>query len=797
MFESGDVVEIPFLLTRDIVIFPHMVVPLYVGRDKSVAAIEHALKSDSIIFCLTQIDPVKEHPKSTDLYKIGTICKIAQLIKLPDSTYKILVEGVCRATRESISQQGAYIRGKCTAHTENMEEEEESQHLVKTLYKRFDKFAAYSESISSDILVSLRNVQEPGRLCDLITLNLSINTDLKQTILETLPVPERVERVVGLLHQEVEWMKIDQRIHNRVKQRISKEQERYYKHQKLKAIQEELGDNDLESGLAEADAFMLKIEELKLAKEVKEKAVSEAQKLKMMAPMSAEATVVRTYLEWLMDIPWHKENKIEKDMKKSKAMLDKDHYGLEKIKERILENLAVQQRVKKLKGPVLCLVGPPGVGKTSLGKSIAQSVGRAFVRISLGGVRDESEIRGHRKTYIGAMPGRIIKAMKRAKVINPLIMLDEVDKMGMDSRGDPASALLEVLDPEQNKFFSDHYLEVDYDLSNVLFIATANSMEIPEPLLDRMEIIRIPGYTENEKLHIATEHLLPKVKKRNGIKKNELQIGRSAFTEIIRSYTRESGVRGLEKELDKIARKVVRNNTERKKQTMSKVAKNGLRKYLGVARYEYGMANKTNQIGLIRGLAWTSVGGELLTIEALVYPGKGDIVYTGSLGDVMKESIKAAFSIVKSQASQYNIGSEDFKKIDIHVHVPEGATPKDGPSAGIGMCAVMLSAIANIPIKASIALTGEVTLAGKVLAIGGLKEKLLAALRGEIVDVIIPYDNKKDIEELPEEVKKGLNIHLVKNIKEVFPLVFELEGLHTMPHTHTGQMRDASQPRIS
>ena len=773
MFDNGEIIDIPYLFLRDIVVFPHMVVPLYVGREKSIAAVEKALKLDNIIFCVTQRDEDKEEANESDIHSMGTIAKIPQVIKLPDGSYKILVEGVSRAKVEKIKRSDTCFYGSCEVFTENMDDEQQHINLVRALYKRFEQFSNYSDSVNKDVLLALSNVHEPGRLCDLITLNLSIGVHKKQAILDTVSVTDRVEKVITYLHEEVEWMKIDQRIHNRVRLRISRDQEKYYKHQKLKAIQEELGDGDIETlGVQEHEALQNKIYEKRLPTDVHDKAMSEVNKLKMMAPMSAEATVIRMFLEWILELPWNERAKLQKDLTKSKKILDQDHYGLEKVKDRIMENLAVQTRVGKLKGPVICLVGPPGVGKTSLGRSIADALGRPFVRISLGGVRDESEIRGHRKTYIGAMPGRLIKAMKRAKVTNPLIMLDEIDKMGMDYRGDPASALLEVLDPEQNKNFSDHYLEVEYDLSNVLFITTANSMEIPVPLLDRMEIIRIPGYTENEKVRIAKKYLIPTNFKKNGVKKDEINMSDGAIAEIIRRYSKEAGVRDLDRKIDKITRKVIHANMQKKNTKSTTVTKQSLKRYLGVPPYDYGVINKQDKVGLIRGLAWTSVGGELLTIEALTYPGKGGITYTGSLGDVMKESISTAYSLVKARANQYNVGNDLFKKIDVHVHVPEGATPKDGPSAGIGMCAVVLSALAKLPIRADVALTGEVTLGGDVLAIGGLKEKLLAALRGEIHTVIIPYENTKDIEELPSEVKKGIKIHAVKTIDEVFAIIF-------------------------
>ena len=769
MSGSEDVNLIPLLTLRDIVVFPHMVIPLFVGRKTSKRVIEAAVERDSDIFCVTQRDEAKEHPRAEDLHEMGTIAKIPQIIKLPDGCYKILVEGISRGRMRAINDDDICRRALVSAYPEDIDEK---PALSKVVMSRFTEYAELTETISSDLVNALSTIGHTGRLCDLIAVNLSIDSARKQEILSIVKIEKRVEKLIMILQQEIEWMQIDQRIHSRVKKSISKDQENYFKNQKLRAIQQELGDEDLESGLLEAEKLKQRVEKLGLSADSKEKILAEVNRLKLMPPMSAEATVIRSYIDWVLDLPWKKKVKLNADLSKAKKTLDTDHYGLNEVKERIIESIAVNNRVKAMKGPILCLVGPPGVGKTSLGRSIAKSTGRPFVRISLGGVRDESEIRGHRKTYIGAMPGRIIKAMKKAKVTNPLILLDEVDKMGSDFRGDPSAALLEVLDPEQNAKFSDHYLEIDYDLSDVLFLTTANSLNIPLPLLDRMEIIRIAGYTEREKTHIATEHLLKKNFQNNGLKNNELILSPEMIKQVIQLYTREAGVRELDRCMDKICRKVVTQlSAKSKKMTSMKLTARSLQKYLGVPKYKHGQKNDADRIGEIQGLAWTSVGGELLTIEAVVYPGKGKIVYTGSLGDVMKESIQTAISLVKTESETHGIPDDFFEKHDVHVHVPEGATPKDGPSAGIGMTAVILSAVTKKKLKADVALTGEVTLAGNVLAIGGLKEKLLAALRSDISTVIIPEENRKDLIDMPNEVKRGLDVKLVKKMSEVFPWV--------------------------
>jgi ATP-dependent Lon protease len=772
MDPSEDVNLFPLLPLRDIVVFPHMVLPLFVGRKSSKRVIETAIERDCEIFCVAQKDAGKEYPRIDDLHEMGTVAKIPQIIKLPDGCYKILVEGVSRAKLCGINDDDVCKRALVSIQPEKALIDDST--LTKVVMNRFADYAKHTESISPEVVAALKSISHTGRLCDLITINLPIDPERKQEILDVVDVETRVERIVTILQQEIEWMQIDQRIHSRVKKSISKDQENYFKSQKLKAIQQELGDDDLESGVVEAEKLKEKVELLGLPADSKEKVLAEINRLRLMPPMSAESTVIRSYIEWVTELPWKKKVKPNTNLKKAQDALDSDHFGLKAVKERIIESIAVSHRVTKMKGPILCLVGPPGVGKTSLGRSIADATGRPFVRISLGGVRDESEIRGHRKTYIGAMPGRIIKAMKKAKVTNPLIMLDEIDKMGSDFRGDPGAALLEVLDPEQNSKFSDHYLEIDYNLSDVLFITTANSLDIPLPLLDRMEIIRIAGYTEQEKLNIAENYLLHKNYDNNGLKPSELTISPAVLRRVIQFYTREAGVRELDRNINKICRKVVKQlaDSAKKKQSAVTVTKKSLAKYLGVPPYKYGEKANDDAVGKIQGLAWTAVGGDLLTIEALIYPGKGKYVYTGSLGDVMKESIKTALSIVKKQSATHHIPDNFFDKHDIHVHVPEGATPKDGPSAGIGMTAVILSAVTGKKIRSDIALTGEVTLCGDVLAIGGLKEKLLAALRGQIKTVIIPEQNKKDLDDMPTEVLKGLEIQTVSRIESVFPAVF-------------------------
>ncbi len=770
----------PVLPLRDTVMFPFMVVPLFVGRKKTIAALDYAQENSQEIFLVAQKDPEVEVPTKKDLYTYGCTAKILQILKIPGGTVKILVEGRSRAKMETFSSRGNFYSATLSCdHEEDDINENKAEPLLRSLSHDFDEYTNYCDIITSDMLMSLRGLEDPGRFADAIAMHLPLSVEDKQVVLEEVEVPIRVEILLGFLQREIEWSKVEKKIQDKVKDQIKNDQTKYYNLKKLEAFKKELSDDGEFADLDELDDLEDKLLALDLNAEVKEKVFSELNKLKQMAPMSAEANVIRGYLDWIIDIPWNKVSPCDYTIKQAEKVLNSDHYGLEEVKERILEFMAVQAKVKKVKGPILCLVGPPGVGKTSLGKSIADAMGRNFVRISLGGVRDESEIRGHRKTYIGAMPGRIIKAMKRAKVSNPLILLDEIDKMGMDFRGDPASALLEVLDPEQNTMFNDHYLEVDYDLSNVLFITTANSLNMQPALLDRLEIIRISGYTEIEKNHIAKNFLWQKNASLVGLKSNQAKISEGAITDIVRYYTREAGVRSLERSLAKICRKVVKETLINKKKKNFNIISRSLDKYLGVRQYKYGTVDDSSQIGIVRGMAWTEVGGELLTIEVVSLPGKGKNLFTGRLGDVMKESIQTAVSIVRSRAKSLKLDEKFYQEIDIHVHLPEGATPKDGPSAGVGMCTALVSSLTKVPVKADIAMTGEITLRGEVLAIGGLKEKLLAALRGGIKDVIIPEENKKDLRDMPREVTSGLNIHFVKYIDEVLDLA--LDNRHKYP----------------
>ncbi|MBT4885466.1 MAG: endopeptidase La [Legionellales bacterium] len=769
----------PVLPLRDTVMFPHMVVPLFVGRKKTIAALNHAQENDQEIFLVAQKNPEVESPKKKDLFEYGCVAKILQILKIPDGTVKILVEGKCRARLNTFSSKGHFY----SATLEMFGEKEsldlnEAEPLLRSLSHDFDEYTNYCDIITSDMLISLRGLDDPGRFTDAIAMHLPLVVEDKQIVLEELDIGLRVEMLLGFLQREIEWSKVEKKIQDKVKDQIKNDQTKYYNLKKLEAFKKELSEDGEYSEMDEISDLEKSLLSLNLTKEVKDKVLSELSKLKQMAPMSAEATVVRSYLDWIVDLPWGKMNPSTFSIKEAEDKLNTDHYGLEEVKDRILEFLAVQLRVKKVKGPILCLVGPPGVGKTSLGRSIANAMDREFVRISLGGVRDESEIRGHRKTYIGAMPGRIIKAMKKAKVSNPVILLDEIDKMGADYRGDPASALLEVLDPEQNSMFNDHYLEVDYDLSNVIFITTANTLNMHPALRDRLEIIRIPGYTELEKINIAKSFLWEKSTDAVGILEGETSISDAAITDIIRYYTRESGVRSLERALAKICRKAVKNDLSDDKSSSINISARSIEKYLGVRQYKFGIVEESNQIGIVRGMAWTEVGGELLTIEVVVLPGKGKTLYTGSLGDVMKESIQAANSVVRSRASALHIEGKFYQDQDIHVHVPEGATPKDGPSAGIGMCVALVSALTKVPVKACFAMTGEVTLRGEVLEIGGLKEKLLAALRGGITDVIIPEDNKKDLKEIPKEVLAAIDIHTVQWIDQVLDLALDIRHKH-------------------
>lgn len=764
-------IELPVLPLRDVVVYPHMVIPLFVGREKSIKALEAAMVGDKQILLIAQKSSKQDDPSRKDIYDIGTISSILQLLKLPDGTVKVLVEGETRAHLNDIIEQEEFLNADvCHIEVEQETEDEPNEEvavLVRSLMSQFEQYIKLNKKIPPEILNSLSSIDDSGRLADSIAAHLSLKIEDKQELLETIPVLERLEKLMGFLESEIDLLHVEKRVRGRVKRQMEKSQREYYLHEQRKAIDKELGEIGDEPN--EMEQLAANIEKAGMSKDAKKKSLAELNKLKMMSPMSAEATVLRNYLEWMLSVPWKKRSKIRYDINKAQDLLDKEHHGLTKVKERILEYLAVQQRVKSMKGPILCLVGPPGVGKTSLGQSIANATGRTFIRIALGGVRDEAEIRGHRRTYIGSMPGKIIQKLSKAGVKNPLIMLDEVDKMAMDFRGDPASALLEVLDPEQNNTFSDHYLEVDYDLSDVMFIATANSLEIPAPLLDRMEVIRLAGYTEDEKVGIATKHLIPKQKKLNGLKDKELIIKEDASRDIIRYYTREAGVRNLEREFAKLCRKVVKNIlvSKDKKAKVNSISADNLKDFLGVKQFQFGSAEEKDLVGQVTGLAWTSVGGELLIIEATAMPGKGKSIYTGQLGDVMQESIQAAMTVVRSRAENFGIDVDFHDKHDIHVHVPEGATPKDGPSAGVGMCTALVSILTKIPVRADVAMTGEITLRGEVLPIGGLKEKLLAAHRGQIKTVLIPYENKKDLEEIPEKVLEALEIHPVKTIEDV------------------------------
>ena len=757
---------IPVLPLRDVVVYPHMVIPLFVGREKSINALDTAMQEDKRILLVAQKNAEIDDPAVEDIHEIGTLSTILQLLKLPDGTVKVLVEGAERVRVTSYENTDAFF----TATIETLVSSEESDDqelevLTRSLMAMFEQYVKLNKKVPPEILTSLSGIDEAGRLADTIAAHMSLKLEEKQKILEINNSRERLERLMVLIEGEIDIMQIEKRIRGRVKQQMEKSQREYYLNEQMKAIQKELGDmDDVPNELEELEQ---KISKAGMSKEAKEKATSEMNKLKMMSPMSAEATVVRNYIDWLVSVPWKKRTKIRHDLTVAEDVLEEDHYGLEKVKERILEYLAVQQRVKKLKGPILCLVGPPGVGKTSLGRSIARATGRKFTRMSLGGVRDEAEIRGHRRTYIGSLPGKIVQNLAKLGARNPLFLLDELDKMSMDFRGDPSSALLEVLDPEQNNSFSDHYLEVDFDLSDVMFVATANTMNIPAPLLDRMEVIRIPGYTEDEKINIAMRYLLPKQIENNGLKDDEISISQNAIRDIVRFYTREAGVRNLEREISKICRKVVKELVLKEKDQKISISPRNIEKYLGVKRFRYGRAEEYDQVGQVTGLAWTEVGGELLTIEATTVPGKGKMIHTGQLGDVMQESIQAATTVVRSRAGTLGIDPDFYQKLDIHVHVPEGATPKDGPSAGVGMCTALVSALTGIPVRADVAMTGEITLRGEVLPIGGLKEKLLAAHRGGISIVLIPEENRKDLAEIPKNVKDKLEIHPVRWVDEV------------------------------
>lgn len=762
--------DLPLLPLRDVVVYPHMVIPLFVGREKSIEALEAAMTGEKQILLLAQKNPADDDPGEDALYRVGTVATVLQLLKLPDGTVKVLVEGEQRGTVERFSEVDGHVRAEVSLIDETEAVERESEVFVRTLLSQFEQYVQLGKKVPAEVMSSLNSIDEPGRLVDTMAAHMALKIEQKQEILEIVDLPTRVEHVLALLDAEIDLLQVEKRIRGRVKKQMERSQREYYLNEQMKAIQKELGDGD--EGHNELEELKKRIEAAGLPKDAMAKAQAELNKLKQMSPMSAEATVVRSYLDWLVQVPWKAQSKVRLDLAKAEDILDADHYGLEEVKDRILEYLAVQKRVKKIRGPVLCLVGPPGVGKTSLAESIAAATNRKFVRMALGGVRDEAEIRGHRRTYIGSMPGRLIQKMTKVGVRNPLFLLDEIDKMGSDMRGDPASALLEVLDPEQNHNFNDHYLEVDYDLSDVMFLCTSNSMNIPPALLDRMEIIRLPGYTEDEKINIAVKYLVPKQVKANGLKKEELEIDVSAIRDIIRYYTREAGVRGLERQIAKVCRKVVKEHAGQK-QVKVKVAGEQLEHLLGVRKFRYGLAEQQDQIGQVTGLAWTQVGGELLTIESVVIPGKGQLIKTGSLGDVMVESITAAQTVVRSRARSLGIAADFHEKHDVHIHMPEGATPKDGPSAGIGMCTALVSALTQIPVRADVAMTGEITLRGQVLAIGGLKEKLLAAHRGGIKTVIIPEENVRDLKEIPENIKQDLQIKPVKWIDEVLQIALQ------------------------
>ncbi|MFT5420740.1 MAG: ATP-dependent Lon protease [Candidatus Endobugula sp.] len=763
--------EFPLLPLRDVVVYPHMVLPLFVGRPKSIKALEEAMKTNKQVLLIAQRDANDDNPQQSSLYEIGTVASILQLLKLPDGTVKVLVEGAYRAHVTSLIEQDNFFKATIEPVATEVLAEEDAKVLMSTALHQFEQYVELSKKVPIEVMASLSGIDEPGRLADTIAAHMSLQLAQKQEALEISGERQRLEHLLSFMDAEIDAHQVEKRIRGRVKKQMEKSQREYYLNEQMKAIQKELG--ELGEEVSEAETLERKINEAGMHKEASEKALSELNKLKMMSPMSAEASVLRSYIDWMVTVPWKKRSKVRNDLNRAEKILEEDHYGLDDVKERILEYLAVQARVKRIKGPVLCLVGPPGVGKTSLGESIARATNRKFIRMALGGVRDEAEIRGHRRTYIGSMPGKLVQKMSKVGVKNPLFLLDEIDKMGMDHRGDPASALLEVLDPEQNHTFNDHYLEVDYDLSDVMFVCTSNSMNIPGPLLDRMEVIRIPGYTEDEKLNIAQKYLVPKQIKQNGLKTGELAIEDSAIRDIVRYFTREAGVRNLDREIAKISRKAVTCFTKDKQQQALCVNAENIEDFLGVRKFDYGVAEQENQVGQVTGLAWTQVGGELLTIEASAVHGKGRLVKTGSLGDVMQESIQAALTVVRSRAQLLGIAPDYLEKFDIHIHVPEGATPKDGPSAGVAMSTALVSVLTNIPIKAEVAMTGEITLRGEVLRIGGLKEKLLAAHRGGIKTVLIPQGNERDLKEIPDNIKADLSIIPVKWIDQVLEIALQ------------------------
>jgi ATP-dependent Lon protease len=784
---------VPVLPLRDVVVYPHMVIPLFVGREKSILALDQAMRAGKQIMLVAQKQADVDDPSAADMYRLGTLATILQLLKLPDGTVKVLVEGAERARIDRLVS-GQYFAAEITL-LEDAEQydEREMDVLTRSVITQFEQYVKLNRKVPPEILTSLAGIEQPGRLADTVAAHMSLKLDAKQKVLEIQDVRRRLEHILALIEGEMDVLQIEKRIRGRVKQQMEKSQREYYLNEQMKAIQKELG--ELEDAPNELSELEQRIQKAGMSKEARDKAMGELAKLKLMSPMSAEATVVRNYIDWLVKCPWKKRTKVHHDIGNAEKVLDEDHYGLEKVKERIVEYLAVQQRVQKLKGPILCLVGPPGVGKTSLGQSIARATNRKFVRMSLGGVRDEAEIRGHRRTYIGSMPGKIVQNMVKSGVHNPLYLLDEVDKMAMDFRGDPSSALLEVLDPEQNSSFNDHYLEVDFDLSEVMFVCTANSLNIPPPLLDRMEVIRLPGYTEDEKSAIARRYLLPKQIRQNGLKDGELKVSDSTILDIVRYYTREAGVRNLEREISKICRKCVKQLLQKPDQKCINVTPRSLGKFLGVRRFRYGRAEVQDQIGQVTGLAWTEVGGELLTIESAVVAGKGKLTHTGQLGEVMQESIQAAMTVVRSRASILGLEPDFYQKTDVHIHVPEGATPKDGPSAGIGMCTALVSALTRIPVRSDVAMTGEITLRGQVLPIGGLKEKLLAAHRGGIRTVLIPDENEKDLAEIPQNIKDRLDIRPVKWIDEVLDVALQHVPVPVAATTTVEAEADKPRPR--
>ncbi|MGC3982545.1 MAG: endopeptidase La [Steroidobacteraceae bacterium] len=785
--------DIPVLPLRDVVVYPHMVIPLFVGREKSILALDQAMRGTKQILLIAQKQADVDDPGADDIYRIGTLATILQLLKLPDGTVKVLVEGSVRARIKELSADQSFTANVEVLKDQGQYDEREVDVLTRSVISQFEQYVKLNRKVAPEILTALAGIEEPGRLADNVAAHMALKLDAKQRVLEMLEVRKRLEHILALLEGEMDVLQIEKRIRGRVKQQMEKSQREYYLNEQMKAIQKELG--ELEDAPNELGELEQRIRKAGMPKEARDKAMTELGKLKLMSPMSAEATVVRNYIDWLVKLPWKKKTKVVHDIDNAEKVLDEDHYGLEKIKERIIEYLAVQQRVKALKGPILCLVGPPGVGKTSLGQSIARATNRKFVRMSLGGVRDEAEIRGHRRTYIGSMPGKIVQNLVKTGVNNPLFLLDEIDKMAMDFRGDPSSALLEVLDPEQNSTFNDHYLEVDLDLSQVMFVCTANSLNIPAPLLDRMEVIRLPGYTEDEKSAIARKYLLPKQVKQNGLEPNELSVSDGSVKDVIRYYTREAGVRSLEREMSKICRKAVKQLLTEKGTKSINVTSKNLNNYLGVRRFSYGRAEAQDQIGQVTGLAWTEVGGELLTIEASVVPGKGKLLDTGKLGDVMKESIQAAMTVVRSRASVLGLEPDFNQKVDLHIHVPEGATPKDGPSAGIGMCTALVSALTKVPVRSDVAMTGEITLRGQVLPIGGLKEKLLAAHRGGIRMVLIPDENTKDLADIPQNIKDSLEIKPVKWIDEVLQLALQHMPEPLVPPSDDGATVDKTRTR--